>query len=72
MPILTDYRQFSGAHPETGTIHNALAYQGVISPATGQPFRVTIRSSLSARATHLLPLIHCWHGYKSRQSARRQ
>lgn len=38
MPILTDYRQFSGAHPETGTIHNALAYQGVISPATGQPF----------------------------------
>ena len=38
MPILTDYRQFSGTHPETGTIYNALAYQGVISPATGQPF----------------------------------
>jgi len=47
MPTLTDYRQFSGTHPETGTIHNALAYQGVISPATGQPFSEAMLFGLS-------------------------
>lgn len=37
MPILKNYQQFSGRHWETGSVHNALAYQGVKAPHTGQP-----------------------------------
>lgn len=35
MPILPNYHHFAGRHYETGTIHNALAYQGVTAPHTG-------------------------------------
>ena len=38
MAILKEYQQFTGRHPETGTVHNALAVQGVTAPHTGQPF----------------------------------
>lgn len=38
MPVLEDYRQFTGRHPETGSVHNILAYQGVIAPHTGRPY----------------------------------
>lgn len=31
-------RQFSGRHWETGSIHNALAMQGIKAPHTGQPY----------------------------------
>lgn len=37
MPILKNYQEFAGRHWETGTIRNALAYQGVKAPHTGQP-----------------------------------
>ena len=36
MSVLPDYRAFSGRHWETGTVHNALAYQGIKAPHTGQ------------------------------------
>lgn len=38
MPVLIDYYQFDGRHPETGSVHNLLAYQGVTAPHTGQPY----------------------------------
>jgi hypothetical protein len=38
MPILTGYSQFNGRHPETGSVHNMLAYQGIRAPHTGQPY----------------------------------
>ncbi|MBZ0286889.1 MAG: BtrH N-terminal domain-containing protein, partial [Anaerolineae bacterium] len=37
MPVLTNYRQFSGLHWETGVLHNLLAYQGITAPHSGQP-----------------------------------
>ena len=38
MHILNGYQQFNGRHPETGSVHNVLAYQGVTAPHTGQPY----------------------------------
>jgi hypothetical protein len=37
MPILKHYQEFAGRHWETGTVCNALAYQGVKAPHTGKP-----------------------------------
>lgn len=37
MPVLRDYRHFSGRHYETGAVHNILAYQGRAAPHTGAP-----------------------------------
>lgn len=37
MAMLKDYMEFAGRHWETGTVRNALAYQGVKAPHTGQP-----------------------------------
>jgi hypothetical protein len=38
MTTLMDYHSFDGRHPETGSVHNILAYQGVTAPHTGQPY----------------------------------
>ena len=38
MPELSNYDQFQGLHWETGSLRNALAYQGVTAPHTGQPY----------------------------------
>jgi hypothetical protein len=38
MPLLPSYHHFAGRHRETGAICNALAYQGVKAPHTGQPY----------------------------------
>lgn len=38
MPILPDYHHFDGLHWATGYLTNALAYQGVTAPHTGQPY----------------------------------
>ncbi|HRE28517.1 MAG TPA: BtrH N-terminal domain-containing protein [Anaerolineales bacterium] len=38
MTLLPDYHHFDGRHWETGTICNALAYQGVTAPHTGLPY----------------------------------
>lgn len=32
MTILGNYQQFGGRHPETGSVHNVLSYQGVTAP----------------------------------------
>lgn len=37
MTKLKGYKHFGGRHYETGTLHNALAYQGVKAPHTGKP-----------------------------------
>lgn len=38
MALLKDYHHFDGQHWATGYIANALAYQGVKAPHTGQPY----------------------------------
>jgi hypothetical protein len=38
MPVLPDYEHFHGRHPETGSVHNILSYQGVSAPHTGKPY----------------------------------
>lgn len=38
MTELSGYHHFDGVHWETGSIHNALAYQGVVAPHTGKPY----------------------------------
>src|SRR5688572_6448123 len=40
-------RQFSGRHWETGSIHNALAMQGIKAPHTGQPYSETLLLGIS-------------------------
>lgn len=47
MPILTGYRAFAGRHYETGTVHNALAYQGVTAPHSGQPYSEALLLGIS-------------------------
>jgi hypothetical protein len=50
MPILNDYAEFEGRHWETGTVRNALAYQGVINPYTEQPISEALLMGLSGGA----------------------
>lgn len=38
MTILSDYSSFAGKHWETGSVQNALDYQGAIAPHTGKPY----------------------------------
>lgn len=38
MPTLPNYDLFAGLHPETATLHHALAYAGVTAPHTSQPY----------------------------------
>ncbi len=38
MTLLTGKKYYSGRHYETGSIHNALATQGVRAPHTGEPY----------------------------------
>ena len=47
MPILAKYRQFSGRHWETGSVHNVLAYRGVKAPHTGQPLSEALLMGIS-------------------------
>ena len=47
MPVLTDYRQFDGRHPETGSICNYLAYRGVKAPHNGGPYSEALLFGIS-------------------------
>lgn len=47
MPVLTDYRQFAGRHPETGSIHNYFAYRGVKAPHNGKPYSEALLLGIS-------------------------
>jgi len=51
MPILKDYHEFAGRHYETGTIRNALAYQGVKAPHTGQAVSEALLMGISGGIT---------------------
>ncbi len=50
MPILANYNAFDGRHYETGTIHNALAYQGIQAPHTGNPYSEALLMGVSGGA----------------------
>jgi len=43
--------QFTGRHTETGSIHNALALQGVIAPHTGKPYSEALLLGVSGGIT---------------------
>ncbi len=47
MPQLPDYNQFAGRHWETGSVHNALAYQGIRAPHTGRPISEALLLGIS-------------------------
>jgi hypothetical protein len=50
MSILSDYAQFNGRHWETGSVHNVLAYQGVVVPETGQVISEAMLMGISGGA----------------------
>ncbi len=47
MPELSNYDQFQGLHWETGSLRNALAFQGAVAPHTGQPYSEAILLGIS-------------------------
>ncbi|MCC6613687.1 MAG: DUF4872 domain-containing protein [Anaerolineae bacterium] len=47
MPQLADYKQFDGLAWATGYLTNALAYQGVTAPHTGQPYSEALLMGIS-------------------------
>lgn len=49
--ILSDYQAFEGRHYETGTVQNALAYQGVIAPHTHAPISEALLLGISGGVT---------------------
>lgn len=51
MVKLNNYDEFSGCHPETGTVRNALAYQGVTAPHTGEPYTEALLLGISGGIT---------------------
>ena len=50
MTILNNYTQFNGRHWETGTICNALDYQGIKAPHNNQPFSEAMLMGISGGA----------------------
>lgn len=50
MPILSNYHHFAGRHYETGTVHNALAYQGFKAPHTQQALSEALLMGISGGA----------------------
>ncbi|GAB4526507.1 MAG: hypothetical protein OHK0046_43360 [Anaerolineae bacterium] len=51
MPILPDYTQFDGRYWDTGVIRNALDYQGVKAPHTGEPYTEALLLGISGGVT---------------------
>lgn len=50
MPTLANYNQFDGLHWETGSIRNALDYQGIKAPHTGKPISEALLMGISGGA----------------------
>lgn len=48
--MLPNYTSYAGRHPETGSIHNVLAHQGVTAPHTGQPYSEALLMGVSGGA----------------------
>jgi hypothetical protein len=51
MTVLPKYTEFAGLHNETGSIRNALAYQGVKAPHTGKPISEALLLGISGGIT---------------------
>lgn len=51
MPTLPNYTQFDGCYWDTGAIHNALDYQGVVAPHTGEPYTEALLLGISGGIT---------------------
>jgi len=51
MSINGKYDRFNGRHWETGSIHNALALQGLVAPHTGKPFSEALLLGVSGGIT---------------------
>lgn len=51
MPTLPHYKQFDGRYWDTGVIRNALDYQGVIAPHTGEPYTEAMLLGISGGIT---------------------
>lgn len=51
MPVLPNYQAFGGRHWETGSIANALAYQGVKAPHTGKSISEALLVGISGGIT---------------------
>lgn len=47
MTTLPNYHQFDGLHWETGSVRNALDYQGILAPHTGQPLSEALLLGIS-------------------------
>ena len=47
MPILDNFNEFAGRHYETGTLRDALAWEGVRAPHTGEPFSEALLLGIS-------------------------
>lgn len=47
MPTLSDYHEFAGSSPDTGTIRNALAYRAKPLPHTGEPISEALLFGIS-------------------------
>ena len=50
MPTLNNFTQFDGLHWETGTVRNALDYQGIKAPHTNQPYSEAMLMGISGGA----------------------
>jgi hypothetical protein len=51
MAKLADYHEFAGRHDETGTVRNALVYQQVKAPHTGEPLSEALLLGISGGIT---------------------
>ncbi|MYD09803.1 MAG: DUF4872 domain-containing protein [Chloroflexi bacterium] len=51
MPTLPNFTQFEGRYWDTAAIRNALDYQGVLAPHTGQPFSEAMLLGISGGVT---------------------
>ncbi|MCY4146085.1 MAG: BtrH N-terminal domain-containing protein, partial [Chloroflexi bacterium] len=51
MPTLANFTQFAGSYWDTGSIRNALDYQGAIAPHTGEPYDEALLLGISGGIT---------------------
>lgn len=62
MPQIPDYNEFEGRHWETGSVRNALAYQGYTAPHTNQPYSEALLMGVSGGAVFGYFFFH-YEGY---------
>jgi len=62
MPQLENYSEFAGRHWETGSVRNALTYQGITAPHTDQPYTEALLMGVSGGAAFGYFFFH-YEGY---------